>query len=248
MCVCVEGGGGGAVFIRGSSLHIMYSMTMPLLLQGTCWVCQSSASHSTKICKSDMCKLPRNTVCMHTFHHWVQSPLYIAECEMSQAVSSVHGAGVVPVFFIHSLPSTMLPSMAIASISTLAPCHKQPHGRCDTLHILTDPTRMCTHTCTHTFAYTYIYTHVCKYNAYARTHAHTHTHMYACTHTWRCRHTNWPPLSICVCDTLLVLLVSETHVYIDGSPLSYFYSLPHTLSVPWAKLPLGMLPEQVCFH
>ena len=70
--------------------------------------------------------------------------------------------------------------------------------------------------------------------------------MYACTHTWRCRHTNWPPLSICVCDTLL--LVSETHVYIDGSPLSYFYSLPHTLSVPWAKLPLGMLPEQVCFH
>ena len=157
-CVCVCGGG-GCVY-RGSSLHIMYSMTMPLLLQGTCWVCQSSASpHSTKICKSEMFKLPRNTVYMHPFHHWVQSPLYIAECEMSQAVSSAHGAGVVPVFFIHSLPSTMLPSMAIASISTLAPCHKQPHGRCVTLHILTEIPHVCAHTPAHTYLHTHIFTH-----------------------------------------------------------------------------------------
>ena len=53
------------------------------------------------------------------------------------------------------------------------------------------------------------------------THTHTHTHTHMQTHTQTHTHTHTHTL---------------THTHI------------HTLSLPWAKLLLGTLPEQVCFH
>ena len=95
-----------------------------------------------------------------------------------------------------------------------------------TLHILTQIPHVCAHTPAHTHLHTHIFTHTHTFANIMHACARTYTHMYACTHKWRCRHTNWPFLSICVCATLL--LVSETYVYIDGSPLSLICIFYHT--------------------